>query len=98
MKYEFTYDFLNKLIDKLEVYVNKNYNGNCDLSEWLDHQELATQGGWKVFSDLCEENDLDEFLKSEEDMNWEDFDDFVFAISKQLSWMYKRRSNAKKNI
>lgn len=92
MKYEFTYDFLNQLIDKLEAYVGKNYNGNCYLSKWLDYQELATQGGWKVFSDLCKENKLDDFLELEESMGWEDFDEFVFTISKQLSWMYERRN------
>jgi len=91
MKYEFEYKFLYDLLDKLEKYVRVQYDGNSTLTEWLDAQQLATREGWCVFEKHCFENNREDFIESEKKMEWDEFDEFVFVISKQLSFMNKNR-------
>lgn len=91
MKHEFNYEFIYELINELMLYLNTN---DYDvLIDWLEMQELATQGGWSVFERCYMESVGGDFLEKEKSMTWEDFDEFVFAFSKQLCIMIMNKDD-----
>lgn len=77
---EFTVEFLKGLWLKLDEYCF----GKFDTKDWVDMQELATQGGYKVFEDYCQDTNNVPLLKRVELLDYEGFDDFIYELSKQL--------------
>lgn len=74
-----TNEFLSGLCDRLEQYCIEN---GFEIIYWLEQQELTTQGGYKVFEKYCEDIEYNPIPVNE--LNWQEFDDFIFYISKQL--------------
>lgn len=77
----FQKEFLNRLYNKLEEYCVKN---EFKIKEWLEYQELACAGGYQVFKDYCMENNKEVLLLQAELMQWDEFDDFIYELSKKL--------------
>lgn len=77
----FTNEFLTGLYVQLEQYCKDN---RFDIKDWLEYQELACQGGYGVFVRYCNENGYGYIVEVAEKLNWEQFDDFIFDLSKQL--------------
>jgi hypothetical protein len=77
----FTNEFLTGLYPKLEDYCNEN---KFETTHWLDCQELACQGGYEVLVKYCNENGYDYIVDVAEKLRWDDFDDFIYDLSKSL--------------
>jgi len=84
MKYDI--EFLNGLLVKLREYCTKTYGDSSDeqLLNWVDQQELTTQGGYRALEEYCTSVDRKDLMKIFEDCMWYEFDDYMCELSEQL--------------
>ena len=80
------------LINRLEKFVHHQYEGQSNLYEWLDNQQLATRAGFSVFTNVLQEYNKDKLLNFiANELSWEEFDDVIHIISNNLILYLKNR-------
>lgn len=77
----FTKIFLKGL---LKYLIENLTTRDIEIEDWLDGQELATQGGFYLLGKYCEENSYDYYLEMFLGTSWDDFDNLIATLSQEL--------------